>query len=211
MLGDGCGVRGIDGNKQIVIGQEGRMGFLKKVVFLDRDGTINRDSADYVKSRSEFEFIDGSIEAIRNLTTNGFTSIVITNQSALARKFISFPELDAIHAMMCQAVASGGGKITDVFYCPHLPDEGCECRKPAPGLIDQARQKYTIELKDSIMVGDTVKDIACGHNAGCGHTVLVKSGKDPHVETELKKRSIAADYTADNLLEAVRWIIAAKA
>ena len=186
------------------------MGLLKKVVFLDRDGTINQDSAEYIKSRSEFKFIDGSIEAIRLLTTNGFTSIVISNQSALARKLISFEELDAIHTMMCRAVASGGGKITDVFYCPHMPDEGCECRKPAPGLIEQAQQKYNIELIDSIMVGDNVMDIACGQRAGCDSTVLVKSGKDPHVEKKLMERSITADFLAGNLLEAVRWIIATK-
>ena len=183
------------------------MGLLKKIVFIDRDGTINRDSADYIRSRSEFDFIPGSSEAIRNLTANGFTSIVITNQSALARKFISREELDAMHAMMCRAVASGGGKITDVFFCPHMPDEGCKCRKPAPGLIYQAKKKYNIELADSIMVGDHVKDIACGRNAGCGMTVLVKSGLDPDVEKELKIKPISTDYVAGNLFEAAEWII----
>ena len=183
------------------------MGLLKKIVFIDRDGTINRDSADYIRSRSEFDFIPGIIEAMRNLTANGFTSIVITNQSALARKFISREELDAMHAMMCRAVASGGGKITDVFFCPHMPDEGCKCRKPAPGLIYQAKKKYNIELADSIMVGDHVKDIACGRNAGCGMTVLVKSGLDPDVEKELKIKPISTDYVAGNLFEAAEWII----
>ena len=183
------------------------MGFLKKVVFLDRDGTINRDSADYIKSRSEFNFIPGSLEAIRDLTANGFASIVITNQSGLARKFITLAELDAMHALMNRAVAAAGGKITDIFFCPHLPDEGCECRKPAPGLIYQAKKKYNIELADSIMVGDHVKDIACGRNAGCGMTVLVKSGLDPDVEKELKIKPISTDYVAGNLFEAAEWII----
>ena len=186
------------------------MGLLKKVVFLDRDGTINVDSADYIKSRSEFDFIPGSIEAIRNLTASGFTSIVITNQSALARKIVSPEELDAMHAMMCREVASCGGKITDTFFCPHMPDEGCVCRKPAPGLINQARNKYSIDLADSVMVGDSAKDIACGHNAGCGKIVLVKSGKDPDVEKDLIKRSISADFVAGNLLEAAEWIISEK-
>ena len=184
------------------------MGFLKKVVFLDRDGTINRDSANYIKGRAEFDFLPGSVEAIRKLTVYGFTSIVITNQSALARKFISPAELDAMHAMMCRAVASASGKITDIFFCPHMPDEGCDCRKPAPGLIHQARQKYNIELADSLMVGDSLKDIACGRNAGCGKTVLVKSGLDPDVAKKLNKIQISADFVAANLLEAVEWIIA---
>jgi len=183
------------------------MGLLKKVVFLDRDGTINVDSADYIKSRSEFEFIPGSIEAIRKLTINGFASIVITNQSALARKYVSPEELDVMHTLMRRSVASEGGKITDVFFCPHMPDNGCECRKPAPGLILQSRRKFNIELADAIMVGDTIKDIECGHNAGCGRTVLVKSGLDPDVEEKLKHRPFGADFVADNLLEAAEWII----
>jgi D-glycero-D-manno-heptose 1,7-bisphosphate phosphatase len=186
------------------------MGLLKKVVFLDRDGTINVDSAEYIKSRSEFDFIPGSLEAIRDLTVNGFTAIVITNQSALARRLVSPAELDAIHAMMCRAVAEAGGNITDLFYCPHMPDEGCKCRKPAPGLIDKARLKYRIDLADSTMVGDSAKDMACGRNAGCGRTVLVESGLDPGVEKELKHKSISADYVANNLREAAEWIIATK-
>jgi len=186
------------------------MGLLKKVVFLDRDGTINVDSANYIKSRSEFDFIPGSLEAIRDLTVNGFTAIVITNQSALARRLVSPAELDAMHAMMCRVVAEVGGNIADVFFCPHMPDEGCTCRKPAPGLIDKARQKYRIDLADSIMVGDSAKDIACGRNAGCGRTVLVESGLDPDVKKELKQKSISADYVVNNLREAAEWIISTK-
>ena len=184
------------------------MSSLKKVVFLDRDGTINVDSADYIRSRADFKFIPGSLEAIRDLTGNGYTAIVITNQSALARKFISREELDAIHVEMCRAVASAGGSITDIFLCPHLPDEGCACRKPAPGMIHQARQKYSIELADSVMVGDSVKDMACGCNAGCGRTVLVKSGLNADVEREIKQKSIPVDHVAGNLREAADWILA---
>ena len=118
---------------------------LKKVVFLDRDGTINRDSADYIKSRQEFEFLSGSLEAIKNLTLNGFVNIVITNQSAVPRKLISFKELELLHHMMVQAVALNGGEIKDVFYCPHMPEDGCDCRKPEPGLIFQAQEKYDLQ------------------------------------------------------------------
>ena len=179
-----------------------------KVVYLDRDGTINHDAAGYIKSRSEFKFIPGSIEAIRLLTISGFTSIVVTNQSALARKFISPGELGRIHTMMKDAIVSGGGKITDILFCPHLPNDGCECRKPAPGLLLQAQRKYNIDLSKSIMVGDSAKDIECARNAGCGKAVLVKTGKDDDAETILKTKQIIADYTAKNLYDAANWILA---
>jgi len=181
---------------------------LRNVVYLDRDGTINHDTADYIKSRSEFKFIPGSIEAVRLLTISGFTSIVITNQSALARKFISPAELGHIHAMMKDAIVAGGGKITDIFFCPHMPDDGCECRKPAPGLLLQAQHKYNIDLSTSIMVGDSAKDIECARNAGCGKAVLVRTGKYDEAEHILKTKRIVADYTADNLYDAAKWILA---
>ena len=181
---------------------------LNGVVFLDRDGTINHDSPDYIKNRSEFKIIPGSIEAIRLLTVSGFTSIIITNQSALARKLISPDELDHIHAVLKAATLSGGGKITDIFFCPHLPDEGCDCRKPAPGLLLQAQLKYNIDLPSSIMVGDSAKDIECARNAGCGQAVLVKTGKDDAAEDRLKSKQIDADYTAIDLFDAANWILA---
>jgi D-glycero-D-manno-heptose 1,7-bisphosphate phosphatase len=180
---------------------------LNKVVFLDRDGTINHDSPDYIKSRFEFKFIPGSIEAIRLLTLSGFTSIVITNQSAIARRFISPDELDHIHAMMKDAIVSGGGKITDIFFCAHMPDDRCECRKPAPGLMLQAQRKYNIDLSKSIMVGDSAKDIECAHNAGCGKAVLVQTGKDKDTEYFLKTKQVYANYIAKNLFDAAQWII----
>ena len=179
-----------------------------KVVFLDRDGTINYDSPDYIKSRAEFIIIPGSIEAIRLLTLNGFASIVITNQSAIARKFISPAELDQIHAMMKEAILSGGGKITDIFFCPHLPTDKCECRKPSAGLIFQAQRKYNIDLSKTVMIGDSAKDIECALNAGCGKALLVKTGKDNEAEHIMKTKQISADYTADNLYDAAKWILA---
>ncbi len=180
---------------------------LEKVVFLDRDGVINFDSPDYIKSCAEFEFIPGSLEAIRRLTTNGFTSIVVTNQSALARKLISAAELDRIHAMMKRAVVSAAGRITDVFYCPHLPGDGCDCRKPAPGLIYQAQRKYDIDLAAAVMVGDSAKDIECARRAGVHQAVLVQSGTAHDVERQLRARRMVPDYVADDLLGAVKWIL----
>jgi D-glycero-D-manno-heptose 1,7-bisphosphate phosphatase len=180
---------------------------LKKVVFLDRDGTINRDSPAYIKDREEFEFLPGSLEAIENLTRNGFVSIVITNQSAVSRQLISIKELEIVHSMMVQTATQRNGEIRDIFYCPHLPTDNCDCRKPEPGLIYQARDKYAIDLSEAFLVGDSAKDIECAHRAGCGRAILVKSGLDDNVEDELKSRQIRVDCVAKDLKEAAEWII----
>jgi D-glycero-D-manno-heptose 1,7-bisphosphate phosphatase len=189
---------------------KGQIDLLKKVVFLDRDGTINRDSPDYIKSRGEFGFLPGSLKAIEELTANGFTLIVITNQSALPRKLISLEELERIHTMMGKTVQSNKGKIKDIFYCPHMPDDDCNCRKPAPGLILRAQRKYSIDLADAVMVGDSHRDIACGQNAGCGNTVLVKTGIHKNTVQRLAKMEIVPDYVAEDLYDAAQWIISNK-
>ena len=181
---------------------------LKKVVFLDRDGVINKDSPDYIKSWPEFIFLPKSIAAITHLTLNGFTIIIISNQSAVSRKIISVESLEYIHAMMKKAVMSRGGDIKDIFYCPHLPEDGCDCRKPKPGLIYKAQKKYKIDLADSVMVGDRAKDIECAKNAGCGGSVLVLTGNRSSTERNiLKKKNILPDYSATDLYETVDWII----
>ena len=181
---------------------------MRKVVFLDRDGTINRDSHNYIKGREEFEFLPGSLDAIKNLTRNGFVNFVITNQSAMPRKLISPGELEFVHNLMIEAVARNGGEIKDIFYCPHMPAENCDCRKPEPGLIYQARDKYEIDLRETVMVGDSAKDIECARRAGCGRAVLVKSGINQGVEEDLEARQLHADYVAKDLAEAAEWIIA---
>jgi D-glycero-D-manno-heptose 1,7-bisphosphate phosphatase len=180
---------------------------LKKVVFLDRDGTVNRDSPGYIKSRKEFEFLPRSLEAIKALTVNGFTLIVISNQSALPRQLISRAELEHIHGMLLQSVRSNGGEIKDIFYCPHMPEDECDCRKPEPGLILEARRKYSIDLADAVMVGDSYRDIGCGINAGCGKTVLVKTGIHANNAERLAEKGIVPDYMAEDLLDAADWII----
>ena len=179
----------------------------QKVVFLDRDGVINKDSPDYIKSWDEFEFIEKSIDAIKCLTENYFKIIIITNQSAINRKFISKEDLINIHTNMKKMVESNGGKIEDIFFCPHHPDEGCLCRKPLPGLIHMAQKKYNIDLKNSFMIGDSRKDIECAKNAKCAFTILVKTGNGIKAQDELIKKNIKPNYVAKNLYGAVDWII----
>jgi D-glycero-D-manno-heptose 1,7-bisphosphate phosphatase len=180
---------------------------LDKVVFLDRDGVINLDSSDYIKSWSEFKFIPRSIEAIKELTLQGFYIIIITNQSVINRNMVSGKGLEYIQASMKNEVKSGGGLIKDIFFCPHIPEDNCDCRKPKPGLIYQAQKAYSIDLKDAVMVGDSAKDIECARNAGCGTAVLVKTGNGAEAEKTLAEKKIYPDHIAQDLYEAVQWIV----
>lgn len=178
-----------------------------KTVFIDRDGVINRDSPDYIKTRAEFHFLPGSLEAFRLLSEHRYTVIVITNQSVIGRKLTSPDELQLIFEMMKQDIVKAGGLVTDIMFCPHTPSDHCQCRKPQPGMIFDARDKHGIDLATSVMIGDSVKDILCAENAGVGRTVLVKTGNGLKAHVELAARGTNPDYVADDLLDAVRWII----
>ena len=181
--------------------------FLKKVVFLDRDGVINRDSPDYIKSWAEFHFLPGSITAIKNLTDKGFAPIIITNQSAVNRHLITEKKLADIHAKMKAAIRYCGGEIKDIFFCPHTPEESCNCRKPKPGLIHEAQRKYEIDLAAAAMIGDNSKDIECARNAECAYAGLVKTGNGIEAEKTLAAKNILPDFVAHDLHQAAKWLI----
>ena len=149
---------------------------LTPTVFLDRDGVINRDSPDYITSWAQFEFLPGSLEAIGRLSRAGFAVMVITNQSAVGRGMMDRATLAEIHHNLRKAVDAHGGRIAAIFTCPHHPDEGCDCRKPKPGLILQAQRQFQLDLRAATMIGDSARDIQCALRAGCGRTVLVRSG-----------------------------------
>lgn len=138
-----------------------------KLVILDRDGVINHDSREYIKSPQEWHPIEGSLEAIANLHQNGFIICVATNQAGIGRGLYSRQDLDRIHSKMLQQVTAGGGKITRVFYCPHHPDEDCLCRKPRPGLIHQIADYLQAPVEGVPLVGDKLSDIQAGIAAGC--------------------------------------------
>ena len=180
---------------------------LKKIVFLDRDGVINRDSPDYIKTWEEFEFLPGSLDAVALLSRNGFAVIVITNQSPIGRGMIEEKTLSRTHRLMSEAVAAHGGKIEAIFFCPHTPEEGCDCRKPMPGLVFKARDRYGIDLSGTVFVGDSAKDIECARNAGCGRSILVKTGNGAEAAKALAERGVAPDYLADDLRDAANWIL----
>ena len=180
---------------------------MKAAVFLDRDGVLNRDSEDFIRTAEEVEMLPGVPEAVRKLNDAGFIAVVITNQSGIARGFFSEEALGMIHRKLIPQVESAGGHISGVYYCPHLPDEGCNCRKPLPGMLEQAAREHGIDLKRSFFVGDRPEDIACGFGVGA-RTVLVLTGKSAEYVPE--KFECKPDYVAESLSEAAEWIVSRK-
>ncbi len=147
---------------------------MEKVVFLDRDGVINKDRDDYVKSWDEFEFLPGVVEAIKYLNEKGIKIIIISNQSAIGRGLITEDTLCKIHANMIATLKSKGAYIDAIYYCPHHPDDNCNCRKPKPGLLYLAHKDFNIDFVNSWMIGDTLRDIEAGRSVGCLTRLVTK-------------------------------------
>jgi D-glycero-D-manno-heptose 1,7-bisphosphate phosphatase len=144
-------------------------------IFLDRDGVINENRSDYVKSWSEFRFLPGAREAIAKLTHAGHRIVVCTNQAGIARGSISVETVEDIHRRMLAGIADAGGYLEKVYYCPHGKDEHCLCRKPRPGLLLRARDELNLDMRDAIFIGDSITDIRAGLAAGV-RVMLVLTG-----------------------------------
>ncbi|MBS1156979.1 MAG: D,D-heptose 1,7-bisphosphate phosphatase [Proteobacteria bacterium] len=152
-----------------------------KLLVLDRDGVINEDSPDYIKSPEEWQALPGSLEAISDLYRAGWNIVVASNQSAVGRGMITVEVLNHIHAKMHRAVANAGGHIDAVFFCPHDPGDGCDCRKPKPGLLYEISRRYHVQPMQLIMVGDSRRDLE-SVAALDGLPILVRTGKGASTE-----------------------------
>ncbi|CAN5152023.1 D-glycero-beta-D-manno-heptose 1,7-bisphosphate 7-phosphatase [soil metagenome] len=163
-----------------------------KLIILDRDGTINEDRDDYVKSPDEWVPLPGALEAIARLNHAGWHTVVATNQSGLGRGLFDMSTLNAMHTKMNQMLAKQGGRIDAVFFCPHAPDETCTCRKPLPGLFEQIGERFGVVLGNVPVVGDTIRDLQAGAAVGCPPH-FVRTGK-------------GARLSADDLDELIRQV-----
>lgn len=176
-----------------------------KVIFLDRDGVINKDpTGGYVTRWEEFHFLDGSKGAIRKLTDSGYEVIVISNQAGVGKGLYTLETLGKITRKMTAEIEKAGGRIKSVFYCPHRDEDNCDCRKPKAGLFRQATEGLDIDLGQAYFIGDALRDIEAGKNAGC-KTILLLSGK-----TSIDGRqnwALQPDYIFRNLSEAVNWLL----
>lgn len=167
---------------------------MKKIIILDRDGVINADSKEYIKSPLEWIPLAGSLEAIACLNTAGYTVLVATNQSGIARGFYDIAMLDKIHEKMHASLAAVGGKIEHIFYCPHGPQDECICRKPKPGLLQQIAATYGVSLSTIYYVGDSLRDIEAAQNAGAIPILVLTGNGQQTLQKHAAKLKTIAHY-----------------
>jgi len=177
-------------------------------VFLDRDGTLNVEREEWLTRPRQVELLPGVAAAVRQLNGAGLRVIVVTNQSGLAQGVLEAEELAAVHERLTDLLADEGAFLDGILYCPHGPEDDCECRKPRPGLLRWAAREMGFDLADSIMVGDAGRDVAAGHAAGCRAAVLVRTGKGRATEAELAGAEDAPTAVCDDLSAAAQWIVA---
>ena len=175
-----------------------------KLVILDRDGVINHDSDDYIKSPDEWIPIPGSIDAIARLNHAGYTVTIASNQSGIARGYFDISTLNAMHEKMHRLVNQAGGHVDGIFFCPHAPTDNCNCRKPLPGLLLQISRRFSSSLEGVPFIGDSAKDIEAARLVGA-RPILVKTGKGERTLQQLDSASEIATY--ENLSEAVTSIL----
>ncbi len=151
----------------------------KKAIFLDRDGVINKKPprGEYVKSWKEFEFLPGTIEALRILCQRDYDIFIVTNQAGIGRGLMDINDLELIHQKMIEELKKNGVDIRGIYYCSHEMNENCQCRKPKPGLLLRAAKEHNLDLTRAVFVGDDNRDLAAGNQVGC-KVILIKPGKN---------------------------------
>ncbi len=177
----------------------------RRAIFLDRDGVINANRSDHVKSWDEFVFLSGALDALRQIAASDFLIIITTNQSAIHRGLVDDPTMREVHTSMIESIERAGGRIDAVYYCPHLPEENCDCRKPKAGLYVQAAEKWDIDLARSYVVGDALVDLEAARAIG-SKPILVLSGRGKDQQARLIEKNHSGYEVLDDLKSAVDWI-----
>jgi D-glycero-D-manno-heptose 1,7-bisphosphate phosphatase len=175
-----------------------------KLVIIDRDGVINEDSREFVKSAAEWRPIPGSLEAIAALTSEGWRVAVVTNQSGVGRGLFDEAALGDIHAYMRERVRAAGGELAGVYYCPHRPDAGCECRKPRPGMLRALERELGVRVRGAPFIGDRLSDVEAARRVGA-RPILVRTGDGRLTETMAEAAGLAV---FDDLEAAARALLA---
>ena len=167
-----------------------------RAVFLDRDGTMAKD-VHYCRRPEDFELLPGTAKSVKLLSDHGFKVIVVTNQSGIGRGYFTEETLSLIHEKMKQDLAREDAFVDAIYYCPHHPDDNCDCRKPKPALVLQAARDYDVDLSRSFVIGDLPMDIGLGRAVGA-KTILI---------SQEKSSELMPDHVAANLYQAAKWIV----
>jgi len=177
---------------------------VKRILLIDRDGTISRRPlrGEYVKRWLEFHWIEETVESMRKLAAAGFSFIVLSNQAGIARGMVSAEVVRSINRQMVEELKADGVEVLDVYVCPHHWDDGCECRKPAPGMFFRASREHLLRMDRTVYVGDDPRDCLAAYNAECPSIMI---GPERNVDPGMNARPAFASAT---LIEAVPWIIA---
>jgi D,D-heptose 1,7-bisphosphate phosphatase len=177
-----------------------------KAIFIDRDGTINVD-VHYLDNPDKFQMYPGVGEGVKKLKENGFKVIVITNQSGIARGYFTKKQLSNIHEKMRKEFQKFDIELDGIYYCPHHPDDNCNCRKPNTELFEKAVKEHNIDIKKSYVLGDKIQDISAGKKIGAGAILI----PEPHLKGKFLSKNndweSNPDYIADDFLDAVEWIL----
>ena len=181
-------------------------------VFLDRDGTLNEE-LNYIRTPDQLHLVEGAGEAVGRLNERGLITCVISNQSGVARGFLTEDDLSPIHSKLKRELARGGGRIDRIYYCPHHPTEGiapynieCDCRKPKIGMLERAVSEFGVDLSRSFLVGDSVVDMQAG-NAAKTRTILVLTGYGTSAKEQCANNNIHIDHVAATIVEAIDFIL----
>ena len=177
-----------------------------KLIILDRDGVINEDSDDYIKSPDEWIPIPGSLDAISRLNHAGYSVAIASNQSGISRGYFSLETLAAMNVKMNDMLSPLGGRIDAMFFCPHGPKDGCDCRKPKPGMLTEIGNRFQTGLGDVMFVGDNINDVKAAQAAGA-KPILVKTGKGEQTATILAENKVNGIPVYDDLAELVNLIL----
>jgi D-glycero-D-manno-heptose 1,7-bisphosphate phosphatase len=182
----------------------------KRAIFIDRDGTLNEEVG-YIRELQQFRLYDFAAEAVRLINTAGWRAIVITNQSGIARGLLTERFLAEVHGQMNMELEKAGARVDAIYHCPHHPNLGvppfrldCDCRKPKPGLLRRAAADFQLDLSASVVIGDRFRDVETAQAVGAKGVLVLTGYGQKELETQ---SAVQPDHVAENLLEAVQWII----
>lgn len=178
---------------------------MNRAIFLDRDGTLNYDSRDYIKNLKEFKLFPYTIPALRIFKKLGYKLVIITNQACIGRGLTTKEAVEEIHNYLIKVLKQEGINLDGIYYCPHRKEDGCICRKPAIGNVLKAAEELEIDLKRSFFIGDSYKDVATGKRAGC-RTIKVGTGVWGNDNGDLPEEEVTPDYYVNDILAAAELV-----